>query len=115
MTRKFYEAARESLADAMPNYISSGLKRANKDYAEFKTFEQAGAYLRAQEGRAIVDPRQLQSAVKAVNDPRQTTIGEGLLQPEAQMATDTIARALPGRSQIDTAKDLTHRPETCIE
>lgn len=81
------------------------LAELDKAYREFSVLQKAGGYLRAQEAGGIIDPRLLQSAVKAKNPERLTTVGKGALQPDADAATATIQKVMPGRSGASPAAD----------
>ncbi len=106
LTSKFYQSLRDSLRKGIDPGAVRNLKLVDKSYRDFSVLQKAASYVKPQEQGAIFSPRNLQSAVKAKNDPRLTTTGRGAMQREADAATETIAAVMPGRSEISVGKDI---------
>jgi hypothetical protein len=86
----YFQELRQTFRNGLPAGTDDALRGLDRSYRDFMTATRAGGYVDASEARNVFTPRQLLGASKARSAPRQTSTGQGSLQPEAVQGSRVI-------------------------
>ncbi len=91
------EEAMEMIQRSFGAELGEQLKRINTGYAQLSVLQEAANYAEAARRGGVFTPNELSNAVRKVGTPRRVSAGTALMQPQANVAQETLGELAGAR------------------